>query len=380
MDQDTVIIKRDDLYKLVWSEPVSKLSKNYGISDVGLAKICKKMEIPRPGNGYWAMKRSGKSMPISPLPSAKENTMREARIVKRQIEVKQEIPFEEPEIIKNERLIENRISVPQKLYKPDVLIEITEKALRKAQPNDRGCLRIYGSGCLDVRVSRDNVHRALLIFDSLIKALRKRGYVVSAKPRQTEISVLEEQINIHLIESSKRSERVLTRKELIEKEKNPYFYFYNRYIYTQTGNLSLVAGHYGSRALCSDGKKRSLEDSLNECIIGLIKIALKMKEIRAKREREHREWEEARLRREEKEKQLREEEARFRALLKDAMDWNNSRLIRQYIEAIEKEAIGNERNTESGTKMQSWLEWANQKADLLNPVTSGRIWEQAMCF
>ena len=72
-------------------------------------------------------------MPITPLPSTKENTVWEARIVKRQKDAKQEIPIEEPQIIKNERLSENRITVAQRLYKPDVLIEITEQALRKAQ-------------------------------------------------------------------------------------------------------------------------------------------------------------------------------------------------------------------------------------------------------
>lgn len=35
------------------------LAKEYGISDVGLAKICKKLHIPVPGRGYWANKTAG---------------------------------------------------------------------------------------------------------------------------------------------------------------------------------------------------------------------------------------------------------------------------------------------------------------------------------
>lgn len=316
------------------------------------------------------MKQSGKTMPVTPLPPAKETTVREVRIYRRERKVRQESLAEEPEVIKNERLPENRITVAQRLYKADVLTEITEKALRKAEPDDWGRLKAYGKGCLDVRVSRGSVHRALLIFDALIKALKKRGYVISAKPRGTTISLLEEQIDIRLVESTKRSERVLTREELIKKESDPHFYFHNRYLYTPTGKLSIVTGYYGSQTLCSDGKKHVLEDVLNECVIELIKIALEMKEIRAKRERERIEWEEARLRR--------EEEARFKALLKDAADWNSSQLIKQYIDAMEKEMIGKNEDVESGVKMQSWLEWAKEKANLLDPITSGRLRRQVL--
>ena len=41
------------LYKLVWSKPVSSLAKQFGISDVGLAKACKRARIPLPMRGYW---------------------------------------------------------------------------------------------------------------------------------------------------------------------------------------------------------------------------------------------------------------------------------------------------------------------------------------
>jgi hypothetical protein len=51
---------RNKLYEEVWSEPMQKLAKKYNLSDVGLAKICKKLKIPLPGRGYWAKKAAGK--------------------------------------------------------------------------------------------------------------------------------------------------------------------------------------------------------------------------------------------------------------------------------------------------------------------------------
>jgi len=54
-----VVISRADLYVKVWSTPVLQLAREYGISDVGLAKVCKSYEIPRPGLGYWAKREHG---------------------------------------------------------------------------------------------------------------------------------------------------------------------------------------------------------------------------------------------------------------------------------------------------------------------------------
>src|SRR5438132_13470747 len=45
---------RQALYDLVWSQPMSKLAKNLGVSDVAVAKACRRAEIPVPGVGYWA--------------------------------------------------------------------------------------------------------------------------------------------------------------------------------------------------------------------------------------------------------------------------------------------------------------------------------------
>ena len=64
----------EELYQLVWEKPMQALAKEFGISDVGLAKICKRNNIPRPERGYWAKLYSGRKMKNPPLPkSAKRN-------------------------------------------------------------------------------------------------------------------------------------------------------------------------------------------------------------------------------------------------------------------------------------------------------------------
>jgi hypothetical protein len=52
----------------VWHFPLRKLAAEYGISDVGLAKICRKLEIPLPCLGHWTKIACGHSIPRPPLP------------------------------------------------------------------------------------------------------------------------------------------------------------------------------------------------------------------------------------------------------------------------------------------------------------------------
>ncbi len=37
---------REKIYEEIWAEPIMHVAKRYGMSDVGLGKICKKLKIP----------------------------------------------------------------------------------------------------------------------------------------------------------------------------------------------------------------------------------------------------------------------------------------------------------------------------------------------
>lgn len=68
MSPQTVVFKREGLYEQVWGEPTRSVAQKYGISDVGLAKICRKMGIPLPPRGFWARVRSCQRMRRPRLP------------------------------------------------------------------------------------------------------------------------------------------------------------------------------------------------------------------------------------------------------------------------------------------------------------------------
>jgi hypothetical protein len=73
-------VTRAELYAKVWSEPMVKIAKEFGISDRGLAKTCNRLEVPVPPRGYWAKLQAGKRVSKLPLPAAKPMTTTETVI------------------------------------------------------------------------------------------------------------------------------------------------------------------------------------------------------------------------------------------------------------------------------------------------------------
>jgi len=48
----------DELEKLVWEMPATKLGEKFGVSGRAIKKRCKKYNIDTPGRGYWQKRRS----------------------------------------------------------------------------------------------------------------------------------------------------------------------------------------------------------------------------------------------------------------------------------------------------------------------------------
>lgn len=57
---------REQLYADVWAEPMTAVAKKYNLSDNGVRKRCKSLNIPVPPFGYWPKKKAGKEVPECP--------------------------------------------------------------------------------------------------------------------------------------------------------------------------------------------------------------------------------------------------------------------------------------------------------------------------
>ena len=55
---ETRTVTREELYEQVWSRPVREVAAEYGRSDAGLAKLCRRHRMPLRGRGYWQKLRT----------------------------------------------------------------------------------------------------------------------------------------------------------------------------------------------------------------------------------------------------------------------------------------------------------------------------------
>lgn len=72
------VLKREELFALVWDRPMVEVAKELGISDVALAKRCRSLQVPTPPRGYWARVRAGQRPKHPPL-RAFVDDLRESR-------------------------------------------------------------------------------------------------------------------------------------------------------------------------------------------------------------------------------------------------------------------------------------------------------------
>ena len=376
MKEEIITLRRDELYRMVWSTSVTQLAKKFGISDVGLAKICKKMKIPRPGRGYWERVSHGRKPFIPPLPAAAGDVRKEIQIAKR------EKTFMDPEQnsesssrIDFERKPENQIRVEKAISSPLPEIEKTRKSFENSKTDEKGLSKPRLQGTLDLRIGPNSLDRALRIMDALLKALEKRGLPVSVKkegPNSTSVSVNGETIEFGIEEKLNRRERELTPAQKKEKEKYSWRYSRIEYDYTPSGNLILKiknTGGSGVRKIWTDGINQRIERSLNSFIITLFKAADAIKAERLESERRKREWEEERRRSEERERRRYEEELKIQAMDKEIAAWQKSRQIREYVKAVEEVVIKKRGAIQAGSNLDQWLRWARNYADRLDPLT-----------
>jgi hypothetical protein len=61
-------LDRAALFERVWSEPVEKLAKGWGLSGRGLSKACQRLQIPVPPRGFWAKVHGGQRIRRPRLP------------------------------------------------------------------------------------------------------------------------------------------------------------------------------------------------------------------------------------------------------------------------------------------------------------------------
>lgn len=71
-----MILRRSDLYRLVWSHPGVHVAKLLGVSSSALTKICRRAHVPSPERGHWRRLEVGQSVSKPALPEGADTPLR----------------------------------------------------------------------------------------------------------------------------------------------------------------------------------------------------------------------------------------------------------------------------------------------------------------
>lgn len=174
-------IDRETLFSEVWAEPMTKVAVRYGVSSSFLARVCERLNVPRPPRGYWAQLAVGKAPAIPPLPYAQ--------------------PGDALEWTRGSEPTRPRRALPQPpAHRPSVRQRPKRKVAREhpllmgarehfdgPRESENGYLRPTKRRLVDLLVSRATLDRALAVAKSLFTSLEHRGHRVILAPHDQQL-------------------------------------------------------------------------------------------------------------------------------------------------------------------------------------------------
>jgi hypothetical protein len=348
----TTELTRKELYDLVWSISLSKLTQQYAISNEGIKKICKQFDIPMPDTGYWTKLKFNKKAnkeKFNPIFGGVDKIVLTIREEGNPINVDQT-----PLTIRTKE-IENDpkapLTVPDKIAKPDILTIQTKEYWnnRKNGNYQRDEKKIT----YPIRVEDENKERALRFMDAFTKLLRYRGHTFSKENHDTCVLIDGISIEMDLREASKRI-----------PAKSPY---YNSEL-EPTGEFILKIGKYSREKEWRDGKVKI--ENLLARIMAKLEVYAEEEKIRNEESRIYwLKYEEEKQRLQAIKKRKEDEIEKFNKLVALSEQYNKAQLIRQYIETEKQKAVKENSLT---LEKQEWIDWANDKADWYDPTINKR--------
>lgn len=345
-------ITRDELYQRVWQSPMTTLAKEFDISDVGLAKACRKNAIPTPPVGYWAKVAHGKKVSRIALPKG-ANVIIVLEAAAHRIPAPEDTPSAAP----------SAVVVPVKSDTQDLspVAGATYAVLTKAKPDQFGFVRSGSSTAFVCAVSASTVDRAARLLDAIervmpaldIKLIRDR------EGKKIAVEAAGERLSFTLTEE-------YSRKEHLVKE-SPGSWNRKEFTYSFSGSLKLsVESDYQGRKTWSDGVRGRLEDKLGSFLSGLVDAARATRARREEREEQRRKWEEqSRL------NQIAQEHARRRKAFQEnfateAAAWSRYEQSRAYLDHLLTRSADAEQLCSAGAE---WLGLAKELVERMDPST-----------
>ncbi len=348
---EEIIFTRRELYDALWKEPMNALIKKYRTNYPDLKKICEKMQIPIPENGYWSKIKFSKDFKVIPFVTEFEGVDKITFLVKKEGETKLNQSPKSILAIENENDKKLIIKIPKQLLNPEKIVLIAKEKLNDSDYLNNGLRETRGS--LKIKVSPKNISRALIFMDIFLKNIKARGHSVNAQYYETEIIIYGEKFKISFREKLKRTPIVSSSS-------------WQQYDWSPTGILIFSVEICYPIKEWKDGKIL-LEDQMASIIAWLelkAKIMIEEDLIRQKNQAIYNEKLEIER---EIERKKQSEILQFKELILNAERWQQANIIRSFINHLESTAITTNKMT---NELNSWIKWARNKTEEHDPSYS----------
>jgi len=360
-------LNRVELYEKVWSIPMRKLAKEFGISDVGLAKLCRRHAIPLPGLGYWARIQHGQKPAKDSLPTLADTNLDAIMIYPsepRRRGYLDPADGEEPPII--------QVGVDRPVTHP--VVARIERSISRKSTDERGFLLTLQGRVVPLKVCAEALSRALRMLEALFTGLEDSHFAFEwSKPYDKPLTIVGEQenINVMITEAIKRSDHKPTQEEVL-RQKREIYWRPRQWDYAATGELRITIESCEFSFIqrnWTDGKRRKLEQLLGEVVVACKLIPASVKKERVERaEAEVRRREEEKLRAEKAARQA-EYDRKAKAVKKLAEAWHEARLLRDFSSALKTTIESTNMPSEARLEQEAMAEWTLRHANFVDPLT-----------
>lgn len=378
MTGDVRQLSREELFVLVWANPAGQVAAGLGIRESELRSICSRHSVPCPSNAYWARVSAGERFTLPPLRDLKDPTLQRVEITAKlpPREVPRTKPAERkvkaPSAAVAEQIDEHTDTTlhPAPLHRS---LAPTGRALRKAKPDDYGCVSARGPGLCGVVVHQDQVERALSILQSLASSLDGEELLLEPDDARMKITIGKDTITFTLIEKSRRQKHIptaqeqevydqrLARRQRAADRRNwdlysslPHQRPWPEFDTIYLGQLSLTVDGWsqGLRKTWADGKTQRIDTMIPAIVDGLKALLASDRAKREKREEDERRWAELSRRRDLAKKRKQREETRVTYLRELVELQREATDIRTWLSTV-PDGVEADPSTELG-RMISW--------------------------
>lgn len=354
-------ITRKDLYTKIWEKSMVKVANELGISDRGLAKICKKHNIPTPYVGYWAKLENGYKV-TKPTLQGNLNEMIDFIGQPKNDKLCIVSKKKQREINSIKQTIDE-LKFQSDNFNDTIAISKYLHTFKKSKEFDAKFL----INSYHQKLSIKNINKAkniLVNIQSMTKELKGKFYY---NDNHIVIELWGNEFHISLSEDSKR---ILLRKD-IEKGWGVYVREIPIYTYEETNIFTITIMN------CYEIKQHNFSESKNQSVEYIIKRMFKTlygyKDDKKKAEiQELRANSKNRKKEKEAKEQYQKLEARKEQLdnlSEQLKKWQQAELIRKYIKAFAQNAIKHKDKINSAKQIREYITFVKNYADEIDPLS-----------